>query len=318
MTSRYNWPLDEQAIEQLRHKKAILVLAPRAMSRQRIIELLKPYIRRGQVIFGIANEEYVVDFEGQLQFTTLTADTVSDIADQINRNLSPGRISLICYPQAETDELIRAIRPNFVVVVRGSYSRSFHRRETYKLLKKRGIGYELVSPFVDETEALDYLTNTLPLLPDTQIVSGDELTMLDQAERMAKRSFDYSMQVGAVIAEKVDQSYKVVDSACNEVVPYQTYALYAGSTREDNKAGLHDAFHYDTIHAEMNLLVRSSQKNQSLAGKSLFVNLMCCPNCARVLCRTGLKEVVYSELHSGDYSRDLFEKSNIKVRRISP
>lgn len=313
----FSWPLSSADIASLRAKRATLVLAPREMTQQRVKEIIKLALTRGDLIFGIAEEAYVSSFEGQPQFKMLDLKALQPIQQTIASANSPRNFSIITYPQSQTDDLIRSVRPNRVIVVRGSYSDSFHRLSTYKLLRRRNISFEYQSPFVNDGEAREYLTNIAKQLPKINDLSGSAEDMMTLAKHIASRSFDY-VQVGAVIAEKTENGYKLLESACNEVIPFQAYAWHYGSSREDNLAGFHDAYHYDTIHAEMNAFARLSNKNISLKGKSLFVSMMCCPNCARNLSVTELDEVIYADSHSEEYSEKLFEDSGIKVRRIEP
>lgn len=315
MATNITWTnLTDSDKDALRGLKATFVMAPREMSDKRLVQLVKENLSKGNVVFGIAEEKYVEGFEGQAQFQTLGLEPVLRLAGLIEKARLPHKMQVVSYQQKDVDNVIRAVRPNRVVVVRGSYVHVFHRRTTYELLQKRGISFEYVSPFIDKAEALAYANTVGTLI--APIASGDEAIMLQDVVYVAKSSYDYSFQTGAVLAEKVNDGYKLVDAACNEVVPYQTYALHYGNSREDNLSPRHDANYYDTIHAEMNLLVRAMKSGVDFEGKTLFINMMPCPSCARTLVKTGLKEVAYSEVHSDGYAVKLFEKAGIKTRKV--
>lgn len=314
-----SWTAFSEADKELcRSLRATLVLAPREMSGVRLVDLIKEQLEKRNVIFGVAEEVFTQGFEDQPQFKMLALSAVDGLAQKINAAKLPHRLQVLAYPQQAVDEVIRATRPNNVVVVRGSYQFPFHRSSTCALLERRGIGFTYVSPFVHEQEAQEYYRLIEPTLPEVGHVSGNETAMFTAAMRIARRSFDYSFQTGAVLAEKTEDGYSLVDAACNEVVPYQTYALHNGNAREDNRtAHQAEAAHYDTIHAEMNLLVRAMKHGTNFAGKSLFINMMPCPNCARTLVTTGLQELVYHHIHSDGYAADLFEKAGITTRKVS-
>lgn len=316
--SKYTWSkFSDDDKETLRSLRATFVMAPRNMSEDHFRHIIKENISKGNIICGISEEKYVDGFDGQPQFEMLESEIAENLSDKITKAHLPHRLHVLVYPQAEVDEVIRAVRPNDVVVVRGSYSRPFHRRSTYSLLHKRGIPFKYESPFANETEAKLYLKRLEPQMPTVgNDVQGDEAMMLLVANKIAKRSFDYSFQVGAVLAKDNGDMYELVDASANEVVPYQTYAMHHGNSREDTLSGYQDANYYDTIHAEMNLLVRSLERGHDLKGLTLFINMMPCPNCARTLCRTGLREVVYREIHSGGYAVELFKKSGINTRKV--
>lgn len=297
----------------LRSLKATFVMAPREISEARVRQLVKETLPKGNVVFGVSDSEYVEGFEDQQQFRALHEDAVLKLAEVVERAGSKHRLYVLYYPAAETDNVIRAVRPHSVVVVRGSYLHVFHRRSTYALLNKRGISFDLVSPFIDEAEAKRYLQKFTQ--GPTLRSSGSEKEMLANVREISKQSFDYSFQTGVVLADKMESGYSLIDAACNEVVPYQTYALHFGNSREEHLSPRHDLNHYDTIHAEMNLLVRAMKSGVSFEGKTLFINMLPCPSCARTLVKTGLDEVVYGEVHSDGYALELFEKAGIKTRK---
>lgn len=302
--------------QELRALHATFIAAPRSMSQARLVDLIKQELEKRHVVFGVAEEAYVDGFEGQAQFQTLPLSQVMPLAEKINQAGLPHKLIVLPYAQADVDDVIRLVRPNNVVLVRGSWHLVFHRRSTYALLVKRGIPYSFVSPFLHEQEAKDYLSAVEPKGQSFRKRRGDKGAMLALAAEVARESYDYSFQTGAVLAEATSNGYTAVDAACNEVVPYQTYALHFGNSREDNVAAVHDANHYDTIHAEVNLLVRAMKNGQTFEGKSLFINLLPCPSCARMLVMTGIAEVVYSVDHSDGYAVKLFEKAGIKTRKV--
>lgn len=314
MATELRWSnFSEDTKASLRASKAVFVMAPREMSDERLVQLVKENLSKGNVIFGVAEEEFVDGFSGQAHFRTEPLEPVLRLAELIEKAKLAHTLQILVYPQKDVNEVIRAVRPRRVVVVRGSYWHVFHRRTTYELLQKRGIPFEYVSPFTNEDEAKSY-ADAVPQ-EDISHAHGNEELMLDRVDDIAKYSFDYSFQTGAVLAEKAGAEYKLILAACNEVVPYQTYAMHFGNSREDNLSPRHDANHYDTIHAEMNLLVKAMKNGETFEGKTLFINMMPCPSCARTLVKTGIKEVVYNEVHSDGYAVKLFEQAGIKTRK---
>lgn len=316
--ARYDWEkFTDNDKRACRDARATLILAPREMSEARIAQLLRELLPKGNVIFGVAAEPFVAGFEGQPQFRMLPNGAVAAFEEKVSHAQSVRALHSIRYPQSVTDDVIRAVRPARVIVVRGSYLYTFHRSSTFKLLNRRGIPFELVSPFADEVEASVYEARVAPLLPVIEAKDGDVSMVFAAVNTIAKRSYDYSFQTGAVLARALpDGTLTIVDAACNEVVPYQTYALLHGNVREEHESALHDGAHYDTIHAEMNLLARAAMRGDPLGGAHLFINLLPCPACARTLCKTGIAEVVYRTSHWGGYALELFEACGIKTRHI--
>lgn len=314
MKNRFDWADIAFASKKPLKGAATFVLAPRDISSKRLIVLVKELLARGDIVFGVAKEPYVSGFEGQPQFRTLPVEAAADLAAKIAHSASPHKLYVLEYFEQETDTIIEKLSPTHAIVVRGSYIQAFHTRSTFYTLAKLKIPFTYVSPFVDEAEARSYESEI-----DTdaaELKSGDELTLLGYAKVVAKQSFDYSFQTGCVLAEKKGPSYDVIATGYNKVIPYQTYAMHHGNSREDSYSTPNDANHYDTIHAEMQLLVQAQQAGLSLGGTTLFINMLPCPNCARTLSQTDIVEVVYSIDHSEGYAIQLLEACGKSVRRV--
>lgn len=317
MTFDFDWAeLAFSSKRPLSSLKATFIAAPRDISEARFVQLVKQYLPKGHLLLGIAKEGFVEGFEDQPQFTMLQLKTLQKTIDTINAK-SEHKVYTLHYFQRELDTIIEKLTPPRTVFVNGSWHYSFHTRSTYYLLSKLEIPYELVSAFSDETEARAYEKATSKKLrtPTLAKVLTDK-EIIELTDEVAKGSYDYGFQTGTILAKKVKTGYEPIIAAYNTVVPYQTYALLHGASRETHLSPTNDANHYDTIHAEMALLVKAQKSGVSLAGTTLFVNLMPCPNCARTLAETDIAEVVYRFDHSEGYAVDLLQKTNKTVRRI--
>lgn len=310
----YDWSEIAFASKKPLKDAALFILAPRQLSEKKIQMLLKQYLPAGNVVLGVAKEPYVQGFEGQPQFRTLQAEEAAGPAQKVAASSHPHKLYLLKYFAHETDAIIEKLKPAQVCVVRGSYRHVFHSRSTFYVLDRLGIGFFYASPFADETEARAYeIKNEVAAAP---VKNGDEVKMLAYAQDVARQSYDYSFQTGCVLARRDTHGYQPLATGFNRVIPYQTYALLHGNARETNRSVHQDTNHYDTIHAEMDMLVRAAAHGTKLAGKTLFINLMPCPACARTLSQTGLAEVVYELDHSDGYAARIFEQCGIKTRRI--
>ena len=107
-------------------------------------------------------------------------------------------------------------------------------------------------------------------------------------------------------------------SSFNRVVPYQTYSMHHGASREQLFSPSNDLNMYDTNHYEVELLVDALYSKLDLDGTTFFVNVMHCPTCARMLTRTGIQEFVYVHDHSDGYAAKLLESAGKKARRLLP
>ena len=296
----------------------IFIPAPREVSKQRLKQLFRHYLPKGNIVLGISRETHVVGFEGQSHFAMLRRETAESIVTQIAQAKLPHRVYLMEHGQADTPDFFAKLdKHQRVLLVNGSWHYAFHNSPGFRVLKERGVAHKFVSPFVDEAEARAYeASHTLTLESPVAGALLDERGMLDIARRAAKQSFDYSFQVGVALGRRRGDRYEFIASAFNKVIPYQARVLHEGSIRERHQSPPHDTNHYDTIHAEMLLLTDALGRRTDLAGTTLFMNLLPCPNCARTLSQTMISEIVYEHDHSEGYAAQLLRSCQKTVRRI--
>lgn len=297
--------------------KATFIVAPRELSPARFTQLVKEYLPKGNILLGLAQESHVLGFEDQPQFRMLNVETVQSVIDKVNNSPSKYKITTLRYTQRDLIHVIKGLSIHEIILVRGSWKYAFHTQAPYYALMQRGIPYQIVSPFADETEAIRYAEQTKTLTPQT---SGayDEKAMLDIAAQAAKQSYDYSFQTGTSLGRKKGTTYVLLTTSYNPVIPYQTYAMHFGAAREVNFTPPNDLNHYDTIHAEVALLIKAQKDKLDLKGTTLFINLLPCPTCARMLSQTDIAEFVYQEDHSDGYAVKILELMDKKVRRVVP
>lgn len=297
----------------------IFIAAPREMSAKRFTEIVKHYLPKGNIVLGISKEEYVVGFEGQPQFTMLKQGTVQPIIEKIMNSPSPNKIYPYVYSQGDLGSVVNNLRAGQrVLLVNGSWLYAFHNSAVYKLLTENNIPIKFISPFCDEKEAQEYEVLHEPVVDLPQF--GDRLdaeSMFAAADNAAKQSYDYSFQTGASLGRYGGTFYEFIMTTFNRVIPYQTYALHYGNSRERNLSPPHDTNHYDTIHAEMEVIVEAGRNQINLEGTTLFINLLPCPNCARTLSQTDIDTIVYRNDHSNGYAKELLELCGKKVKKLT-
>lgn len=297
--------------------RAVFVVAPRDISQKRIISLIKEWLPKSNLVLGIAKEPHVTGFENQAQFKTLQLNkALQALIAKVNTASPKHKITVLHYMQRDAVYVIEKCHFTRVLLVNGSWQYSFHYRPEYYALVNSRIPYELISPFVDEAEAKSYAVHVIePLQIDESPCS--EITMMRLAELAATRSFDYTFQTGCALAKQVpNKMYRPLLVAHNTVVPYETYAMHHGSSRERHYVPMNDANYYDTVHAEMTLLTKVLRQGIALEGTTLFVNLLPCPACARVLSMTEVREIVYARDHSNGYAATLLAEAGKTVRRV--
>lgn len=299
----------------LKELKAVFIAAPREISAARFTQLVKTYLPQGNIILGLAKEDYVLGFEGQPQFKTLRAGAVQKIISKVNAAGHKHKIATLEYFQREGAYIIEKIPFKKVLFINGSWKHLFHTRPVYYTLTSRRIPYELLPAFTDEAEAKAYETLVTPPKNKPTGIFTD-IEMLELAEETAKRSFDYGFQTGVALGRKKNKGYELLEWSFNKVVPYQTYAMLHGASREAHFSPMHDLNHYDTIHAEVDLLIRAQKNKLDLHGTTLFINLLPCPSCTRMFTETDIAEFVYTEDHSNGYGFKMLQAAGKKVRRI--
>ncbi len=293
---------------------ATFIAAPREISEPRFAQLVKTYLPEGNVILGLAKEPYVLGFENQPQFRTLDVATVQAVIDKVTASTSKHKVYTLHYFQRELRYILEKLDFRKTVFINGSWKYSFHTQTPYYVLVTRNTPYELVSPFTDEAEAKAFAAQTvLPDIPTNG--TFNERGMLEIADRIAKHSYDYGFQTGVALGRRSTATYKLLARAYNSVLPYQTYAMHYGASRETNFSPPNDLNYYDTTHAEVELLIKAQRERIDLHDTTMFINLLPCPACARMISRTDIAEIVYREDHSDGYAVKILELSDKKVRR---
>lgn len=297
--------------------KATFIMAPREISTARFKELVKAYLPKGNIVLGIAKEPFVLGFEDQPQFRMQQLARLQRTIDLINKAGAPHRVYILQYFQSELRYILENLTFQKVIGINGSWKYTFHTQPPYYILANNRIDYELVSPFTDDIEAKVFEANA-----DKEIVSQNtfltgkfsETEMLRKADQAARFSYDYNFQTGAVLGKKAKESkkYDFLAYSYNKVVPYQTCAMLRGASREQYFSPPHDLNHYDTVHAEVMMIL----KKLDFTDTTLFINLLPCPTCARMLTETGIAEFIYQHDHSDGYALKMLQEAGKIVRRI--
>lgn len=296
---------------------ATFIVAPRELSTARFTQLVKQHLPHGNILLGLAKEPFVEGFEDQPQFRTLRAATVQPIIDKVNRSTSKHRIYTLTYFQREAPYILEKLRLRRIVLINGSWYRSFHTRPEYYTIVNRNIAYEMVTPFSSETEAQQYAQD-FERATDHSLPTGtfSATQMMHTAAEARKDSFDYAFQTGAALGKKTTKGYRLLATSFNKVVPYQTYALHYGASRETHFSPPHDLNHYDTIHAEVAMIIKAAQQGIDLRGTALFINLLPCPACARMFSQTDIAHFAYSQDHSDGYALKMLTLAGKTIERI--
>jgi deoxycytidylate deaminase len=295
---------------------AVFIMAPRELSTARIKQLIKTYLPEGNIVFGLAEEDYVLGFEGQPQFKMLKIAQLEDVIEKVNQASPQHKIHTITYAQRDGRFLLEKLRFRKIVLINGSWKHVFHSRPEFYRIAAMHTPYNMVSPFTDEAEARAYADAIIIPLPPVGGIHT-EADLMGIAQMAAHASFDYNMQTGVALARRQADNYELIATSYNGVVPYQTYAMHHGAAREKHFAPMHDLNHYDTNHAEVELIIKAQKQSLDLRGTSLFINLLPCPTCARMFTRTDIQEFIYREDHSDGYAVHTLESAGRVVKRLT-
>nr|AIA17457.1 Cytidine and deoxycytidylate deaminase zinc-binding region [uncultured bacterium] len=305
--------------------QATFIAATREMSDKRFKQLIKTYLPHGNIVLGISEEPYVLGFRNQPHFKMSQHKEFKNIIDIVNAN-SERKIYTLEYSQRDLKYVLDKIRFKRAAFINGSWKFAFHTLDPFYVLIKRSIPYELLSPFADEDEARlaeKFYTKKIKKIAKEhlEIIHGSNIHndyyMLLIADLARINSFDYNFQTGVSLGKKLTKdTYTYLTSAYNKVVPYETYAMHFGASRERNFSPPNDLNHYDTVHAEVMLILKAAKEQINLSDTTLFINLLPCPSCSRMLAETPIKEIVYSQDHSNGYAVQLLESAGKTVRRV--
>jgi deoxycytidylate deaminase len=299
----------------LRDLQSIFIAPSREVSQRRFAQIVKKYLPLGNIVVALPTESFIKGYEGQRQFRTIDAKIISPIIEKVNQAKPPHLIYTLKCAQTDFLPILREVKFARVILVNGSWQSSFHLRPEYHKLAHDKVDFDFVSPFADEEEAMDF---------DKQIgfsfVAIDRTLDEIEAMRLARSarvdSFDTSFQTGAALFDKTPEGYRLVNAYYNKTVPYRSFAWHFGAQREIHRTMPGDLTHYDAVHAEVMMVLDAAKNGRALDGKSLFIELLPCPTCARMLCETPIEEIVYSLDHSDGYAVKLFEKAGKTVRRL--
>lgn len=312
----YNWAdLAFASKKPISSLGATFIAAPREISAKRFIQLVKQYLPTGNIVLGLAAEDYIDGFAGQAKFRTLQLGTVQAIIDKTNASTSPYKIYTLAYFQRDFDYILQKLDFAKVVLINGSWQHSYHSLPAFYTLANKQTPFVYTSPFTDESEAKDYAEKHSGgfSVDIDKTYSVDQ--MLGLAQEAGKQSFDTSFQVGTVLGKKSGNNYKYVISAYNQVVPYETYAWHNGASREKHFSPTNDQNYYDTVHAETCVIINCLQAKLPIDDTTLFINVLPCPSCARMIAATPISEIYYQLDHSDGYAVKLLEAAGKKVTR---
>ncbi len=308
----YDWnKISNEKKEELSKLKPIFIQGSRDISTKKIAQLAKLAEKR-KLIWGVLKDEYINGLEGSIQFKTLSKKVIEETLEE-SKN-----VYLLEYYQRDLKHIFKELDFSLVILINGSWHKAIHfNPEIWQLINKK-TEYKLISPFVNELEAKEYAEKIVleysarTIFEENKIYTDKEIFEILKEE--SKRSFDWNYQIASALVN----DGKVLLTAHNTVIPYETYSAHFGSEREKYYVAPGDSNFYDTNHAEVELILKSNKEKIDLLGTSIYLNVLPCPTCSRMLLRSGIQEIVYSQDHSDGYAIKMFEMAGKTVRRFIP
>ena len=315
MIKTYTWSqLSQEKKAKIAKDKFIFIFGSVEMTPNRIKDLATKIVKKHKLIFGVLDHKYIEGFEKCPQFETLSKQelekTISKLSEPEKKN-----ISILKYKQKYSHYIINELKPTAVILINDSWQQAFHYTKNYYSLNKHKIPFKFMSPFVSEDEAIDYAKlklKKMPKLPIDEQKKYDDKKLINLSDQAARRSFDHTFQTGAILAK----NGHFLLAAHNRIVPFETYARHYGCQKEQNLAPSQDLNFFDNNHAEIELLIQAQEQKIDLKNTTLYINLLPCPTCARMISQTQISKIVYQYDHSNGYAHSLLKKAGKIVRRI--
>ena len=72
------------------------------------------------------------------------------------------------------------------------------------------------------------------------------------------------------------------------------------------------------IHAEQNAIIQAAKLGISIEGATLYCTHQPCSTCARIICNSGIRRVVYEQGYPDEFSLEIFAESGVTLERYQP
>ncbi len=314
---KYNWQTIKKNQKKKLNQTDFFIFGSRDLTSERIITLTKKMTQRGKLLWGCFTQNYIQGLENCEQFKTLSINKLENTLNQLilKKPDLKDKIQILTYPQTDSKYVIREINAKAFIFINGSWYHAFHYTNLFYELIRKKTPYKLISPFNNLQQAQQtakQLENKLDKIKIDKNKKHSDQQLIQLANQKAKFSFDTTFQTGAVLAKKG----KVLLLANNQILPFCTAAWHYGSLKEKNFSPPQDLNHYDSIHAEVNLLIKAQKQKINLQGTSLYLNLLPCPTCAKMIAVSDIESIFYQLDHSNGQAYKLLKQMNKKITRI--
>jgi dCMP deaminase len=116
---------------------------------------------------------------------------------------------------------------------------------------------------------------------------------IEIAKTEAEKSSDWWRQIASLIIK----DKRILFQGHNHHLPSDHHLSTFGDPRSNFDAGQHQEI-YTSIHSEASLIAQAAHDGVSLSGADIYVTTFPCPNCARLIVKSGIKRLFYSKGYS--------------------
>ena len=154
-------------------------------------------------------------------------------------------------------------------------------------------------------------TTEFAVRPD-RVISKKEFDreLICQAITEGGKSSDWWRQIGAIAV----RDGRVLISAHNTHMPRPDNVDVLGDPRSNFEAGDASTIGLSTaMHAEAGVVAEAARQGLSLEGAHLYITTFPCPNCARLLARSGVKKVFYNKGYSLLDAEEILKIADVEI-----
>jgi deoxycytidylate deaminase len=143
--------------------------------------------------------------------------------------------------------------------------------------------------------------------------------MIELAFKEAQKSLDWWRQVGAVLVipskNKNSKHPEIAIVARNNHLPFDQQPYVLGDPRADYSKG--QFYEVSTaIHAEALIIATASKKGISTKGAWMYVTTFPCPVCAKLISKSGITKLFYSEGYSLIQAQEILENAEVEIAQV--
>lgn len=325
MTQVYDWnKLSEKKRDKLLNvRNFVFIPGPIDLSKNRVKQIIskvkvlrlrskQAVKQQNKVLFGCLKDEWIPGLEGSLQFSPLKLDKLKKLAEKLD-------FDIIKHFHKDTKYIVKEIKPKRVIFINGSWNGPIHYKSMYWKALDSGAKVRLVSPFAAEKEAKKFTKEIEEQYEKEKLYlkkkKYSDAEIFQIIKQRKKQSWDW---VGLIAAALVKDG-KILTLAHNRVLPYQAYQMHFGSIREKKQIPSQEMIEtHLTNHAECEILEQVRRDKISLKNTWLYLNIFPCPVCAKMLSRTEIEGIVYSQDHNlgNDIGYKTLQACGKKLRRV--